>query len=87
MKYKILAALAVLIIPASAFIRQDTLNEIIQPGAVLEKIADGFSFTEGPSSDIHGNVFFTDQPNNRILEWSTDGKLTTFMQIAGFNAL
>ena len=45
-------------------------NSIVTPGAKLEKLADGFSFTEGPASDGKGNVFFTDQPNDRILEWS-----------------
>jgi gluconolactonase len=56
---------------------------IIASGAKLEKLADGFSFTEGPASDSKGNVFFTDQPNDRILEWSVDGKLATFMQPCG----
>jgi gluconolactonase len=56
---------------------------VIAPGATLEKLAGGFAFTEGPTSDKDGNVFFTDQPNNRILKWSADGKLTTFLQPAG----
>jgi gluconolactonase len=56
---------------------------IIAPDAQLEKLASGFKFTEGPASDARGNVFFTDQPNDRILKWSTDGKLTTFMQPSG----
>ena len=30
----------------------------------------------------HGNVYFTDQPNDRILKWSVDGKLSTFVQPA-----
>ena len=30
-----------------------------------------------------GNVFFTDQPNDHIMKWSTDGKLSTFLQPAG----
>lgn len=55
----------------------------MDPGATLEKLAGDFKFTEGPTCDAHGNLFFTDQPNNRILEWSADGKLTTFMQPAG----
>jgi len=58
-------------------------NEIIVPGAEVEKLADGFKFTEGPAADSKGNVFFTDQPNDRILEWSTDGKLSTHMQPCG----
>ena len=52
-------------------------------GATLQKLAGGFAFTEGPSCDAHGNVFFTDQPNDRIMEWSVDGKLSTFMQPCG----
>ncbi len=43
------------------------LEGIIKPGATLEKLADGFQFTEGPSANKEGNVYFTDQPNNRIL--------------------
>jgi gluconolactonase len=56
---------------------------IIAPGARLEKLADGFKFTEGPACDAEGNVFFTDQPNDRILRWSVDGKLTTWLQPCG----
>lgn len=56
---------------------------IIAPGAKVERLADGFKFTEGPAADAEGNVFFTDQPNDRILKWSVDGKLTTFMQPCG----
>ncbi|MBM3890609.1 MAG: SMP-30/gluconolactonase/LRE family protein, partial [Verrucomicrobia bacterium] len=56
---------------------------IIAPGAQVEKLAGEFKFTEGPASDAQGNVYFTDQPNDRILKWSVDGKLTTFMQPCG----
>src|SRR6185503_8334840 len=53
------------------------------PGANLEKLSGDVSFTEGPAADKDGNVFFTDQPNDRIMKWSVDGKLTTFVQPAG----
>ena len=56
---------------------------VIAPGAKLEKLADGFAFTEGPAADAEGNVFFTDQPNDRILKWGIDGKLSTFLQPCG----
>ncbi len=56
---------------------------ILAPGAKLEKLADGFAFTEGPAADADGNVFFTDQPNDRILKWSVDGKLSTYLQPCG----
>jgi gluconolactonase len=56
---------------------------IIADRAKLEKLADGFKFTEGPAADAEGNIFFTDQPNDRIMKWSVDGKLTTFLQPCG----
>ena len=58
-------------------------SPVIAPGAKVEQLADGFKFTEGPAADKSGNVFFTDQPNDRILKWSTAGKLSTFMQPCG----
>ena len=58
-------------------------ESVIAPGAKLEKLAGDFQFTEGPTCDTGGNVFFTDQPNDRIMEWSVDGKLSTFLQPAG----
>ncbi len=58
-------------------------NGIIAAGAKVEKLADGFKFTEGPAADAEGNVFFTDQPNDRILKFGTDGELSTFMQPCG----
>lgn len=56
---------------------------IIAPGATPQKLAGGFTFTEGPACDAKGNVFFTDQPSDRILEWTTDGKVLTYMQPCG----
>jgi len=58
-------------------------NGIIASGAMLQKLAGDFSFTEGPACDSEGNIFFTDQPNDRILKWDTLGKLSTFMQPCG----
>src|ERR1035437_4309806 len=58
-------------------------SQIIAPGATLQKLAGGVAFTEGPACDREGNVFFTDQPNDRILKWSVDGKLSTFLQPSG----
>ena len=56
----------------------------IAPGAKPQKISSEFKFTEGPASDAESNVYFTDQPNDRIMKWSAaDGKITTWMQPAG----
>jgi len=56
---------------------------VVAPGATVEKRAGGFEFTEGPTCDAEGNLFFTDQPNDRILKWSVEGRLSTFLQPAG----
>jgi gluconolactonase len=66
-----------------AFAQKQDKKEIIQPGAQLEKLADEFLFTEGPSSDSKGNVYFTDQPNDRIMVWSVADELSTFMKPCG----
>lgn len=58
-------------------------SPVVAPGAKVRKLAGEFKFTEGPAADARGNVFFTDQPNDRILKWSTDGKLSTHMQPCG----
>jgi len=58
-------------------------SKIIAPDATLQKLAGDFAFTEGPACDAKGNVLFTDQPNDRIMEWSTEGKLSTFRHPCG----
>ncbi len=56
---------------------------VAAPGAQLTLIAKQFKFTEGPAVDRHGNVFFTDQPNDKIWKYSPAGKLTVFLAPAG----
>jgi gluconolactonase len=56
---------------------------LFDPGKKPHLISRQFSFTEGPSVDKKGNVFFTDQPNNKIWEYGTDAKLSLFLDNAG----
>ena len=58
-------------------------RDVVEPGASVELLADRFAFTEGPACDAEGNVFFTDQPNDRIMKWSVDGELSMFKQPCG----
>ncbi|MFK7735491.1 MAG: SMP-30/gluconolactonase/LRE family protein [Pirellulaceae bacterium] len=51
--------------------------------AKLDLIASDYKFTEGPAVDAEGNVYFTDQPNDRIMRYSVDGELETWLQPAG----
>lgn len=59
---------------------------LVSPSAhgKLDTIQKGFSFTEGPAVDKWGNVFFTDQPNDKIYRWSANsGQITTFLTGTG----
>ena len=56
---------------------------IVAEGATPRLVARNFSFTEGPTTDKKGNIYFTDQPNNKIWKYGTDGRLTLFMDSAG----
>jgi len=75
-------------ITLAALLAMITTGAIAQPAPydTLNKpqlISRQFSFTEGASTDKKGNVFFTDQPNNKIWEYSVAGKLTLFMDSTG----
>jgi gluconolactonase len=58
-------------------------DSITTAGATPQLVSAQFSFTEGPAVDKKGNIFFTDQPNDKIWEYDTDGKLSLFMEKTG----
>jgi gluconolactonase len=72
-------ALVGMLMPAAA-----SAQSLVAPGARVEKLADGFRFTEGPAADAQGNVYFSDIPNQRIHVWNVaQRKLTTFRENSG----
>jgi gluconolactonase len=75
--------LLILFTSLAIFSCQSQPVDIVAEGAEVEKISGEFKFTEGPASDSKGNVYFTDQPNDRIMMWSIDDELTTWMQPSG----
>jgi len=83
MKYSCLSFTLLLFLTVMATAQENDLSKILKPGAQVEKLSGEFSFTEGPASDALGNVYFTDQPNDRIMVWTTEDRLTTFMQPSG----
>lgn len=58
-------------------------EKLVAKGAQLTQVASDFIFTEGPAADAEGNVYFTDQPNDRILLWRPDAGISVYMQPAG----
>ena len=61
----------------------DTDGIIASADTMPRLISRQFSFTEGAAVDRKGNIFFTDQPNNRIWEYDLKGKLSVFLDSAG----
>jgi gluconolactonase len=80
--YRFIVSFILILLIADISNAQKT-KSVVSPDAKPIKLAGGFSFTEGPAVDKTGNVYFTDQPNNKILKWSVDGKLTVYCDHCG----
>jgi len=79
MKHCFIALLLLITIPFAALCQEDVVDTALKPTLISKQ----FSFTEGASVDKHGNVFFTDQPNDKIWEYDINGKLSVFLDKAG----
>ena len=62
------------------------LKAIVSADAKIDKLADGFIFTEGPIWVKEGGegLLFSDIPNNRIMKWTPDGKVSEFRKPSGY---
>ena len=75
---KIALVINILIIFHNSSQAGNKAKKLFAKGSTTEKLAGNFKFTEGPACDSQGNIFFSDQPNNRIMKWSTNNKLSLF---------
>ncbi|MBO9672263.1 MAG: SMP-30/gluconolactonase/LRE family protein [Sphingobacteriaceae bacterium] len=78
---KYLFFLAFFVFSLSSFAQNAEQDLFVQDS--LKLISAQFKFTEGASVDKEGNVFFTDQPNDKIWKYSIDGKLSLYMDKSG----
>lgn len=63
----------------------EKLNSIITPGTKIEKVADGFSFTEGPVWHPDGYLLFSDPNTNTIYRYNPKNhNVTVFMSHSGY---
>jgi len=60
------------------------LDAIVPAGAQIEKLAEGFLFTEGPVWAPDGYLLFSDPNNNTIYRWSDDDGLSVFRTKSGY---
>jgi gluconolactonase len=56
----------------------------IGPTGKVVKVHGDFKFTEGPAPDRHGNVYFSDIPDERIYKVDPKGKLSVFREKTNF---
>lgn len=72
------------------------LDRIVPPGTKIEKLADGFQFTEGPvwvadrsgaAAGADGYLLFSDPNANSIYRWSRDGQVSVFRTKSGYTGV
>ena len=78
--------------PAQITKKDSALDEIVPAGAKIEKLAEGFLFTEGPiwvprNEESEGYLLFSDPNNNVIYRWTQDGQLSIFMTKSGYRGM
>lgn len=67
-------------------VRDDpALDRLIAPGTVIERLAEGFTWSEGPVWIAEGGyLLFSDVPQNRIHRWSARDGASVFMSPSGY---
>jgi gluconolactonase len=67
-----------------------TLDGIVPRDAKVEKLADGFTFTEGPvwvKDENGGFLLFSDPNENKIYRWSPDGQVSIYRTKSGYSGV
>jgi gluconolactonase len=62
---------------------KDSLQVILDDNSQVEKVADGFEFTEGPLWHPQGFLLFSDIPANTIYQWTPKEKSKIFRRPSG----
>ena len=60
-------------------------DELIPPGAKLEKLAEGFDWSEGPVWVRDGGyLLFSDIPRNSVMKWQPDAGISLYLKPSGY---
>lgn len=81
-------AVAVWAEPVSALLigLDPRFDQLVPKDATLEKIADGFTWVEGPVWHKQGGyLLFSDIPANRVYKWKAGEGVTTFLEHSGYS--
>jgi len=59
------------------------IDKIIPKGAMLERVADGFTWVEGPIW-VGDSLYFAEIPSNSIRKWNPASGVSMFLQPSGY---
>jgi gluconolactonase len=61
------------------------LDQLVPPGARVERLADGFDWSEGPVWDRRGAfLLFSDVPQNTVFKWQRGRGVSVFLKPSGY---
>jgi gluconolactonase len=60
-----------------------TIDQIVPKGAMLERLADGFTWVEGPVW-LDNALFFAEIPSNTIRKWTPETGASVFIKPSGY---
>jgi gluconolactonase len=63
------------------------LDGVVPADSVLERVAGGFEFTEGPVWSPEGALLFSSPNTNAIYRWTPDGKVDVFRSKSGYTGV
>jgi len=62
------------------------IDGIIPSDAIIEVLAEGFDWSEGPLWIAEGNyLIFSDIPPNRVYRWSEEDSITVYLEPSGYS--
>ena len=65
-----------------------TAQDLIAPGATVERVANGFGFIEGPVWHRDGYLLFSDTPRAQVMKWHPTTGISVYRQpVTGTNGL
>jgi len=67
------------------YVIDEKINQVVPPGTTIDKVADGFQFTEGPVWHPDGYLLFSDPNTNTIYRYNpNDNGISVYMSHSGY---
>jgi gluconolactonase len=63
------------------------LDGVLVPGTLLERVAGGFEFAEGPVWTADGALLFSSPNTNQIYRWTPSGMVSVFRSHSGYTGV